>query len=699
MDSSDDNYGRPHSPPRESSRQQPTPRTTRFSIKKAASEVFSRGKRRQDKSDDGLNSSFNSQLKPQLSTSDLASSFQSQASHDSGEKRGDVDHDVASPPLPFHVIGFRMRMAFNRTRQDGNAAELKSNRRRSRRTRNSDPNVQMLLSSIAGEDDSEVQRGAVGGKSPMGYIQLRSAHLMPNPLTCDSCKADDSLTTKLLESTGKNNFCDIEITGKDNVAVKAPSFLLACHSAVFEEIFYPKDESKATYSIISQCDPRKVNIAFAAQSTIEAAIHFCATLELPPHLENQTNEASIRTISQLHLFAKLFKVLPLLNAAYRTARRLMNKDPSLVCAAFDECNVMLANAESENNWGMTMGKQNYDDLKAYALDYLRESPMDTIMGPGEGVMFLSSASIKAIVSDQEMDVDEYSMWRILNLWVKKAPGIEDAKIACARSLVSHIQLVFIDPIQLNYQIKKCGFVDPSDVEKALKEIELMLENESPDDKERVIVEGAGDDRVNGVYVLADEDIGLKTDEVMFLKEGEEDEDFSTDFGLYRWGETWGISNCTDYFNLLYSCEVSRHKGHSHRKPPKWGWKCEGGQEKAPTCTWKPSKEEENMDVTKLGIAPALSELKKEKKKAIRMSVMNARSHNGHALTSSFTLSQMMSLPEDEDYSKEDHKYASLTKDLDTMMNLSVDEGHDDEEAGYNLNYMSGNLKNTVTKPS
>ena len=101
----------------------------------------------------------------------------------------------------------------------------------------------------------------------------------------------------------------------------------------------------------------------------------------------------------------------------------------------------------------------------------------------------------------------------------------------------------------------------------------------------------------------------------------------------------------------------------------------------------------------------------------------AHSSSDHATRTSLSLSQMMLLPEDEDYSKEDHQYASLTKDLDAMVNLSVDEGesktavimytyfcicahftiwtfhhssivvsgYDDEEAGYNLNYMSATL--------
>ena len=99
----------------------------------------------------------------------------------------------------------------------------------------------------------------------------------------------------------------------------------------------------------------------------------------------------------------------------------------------------------------------------------------------------------------------------------------------------------------------------------------MLKNEPPDGKERVIVEGAGDDRVNGVYILADDEAGLKTDEVMFLKEG--GDDFSSDFGLYCSDGTWNISNCATPFNVMYSCAVLHQKGHSWQKPPMWGWKC------------------------------------------------------------------------------------------------------------------------------
>jgi len=633
------------------------------------------------------------------SGNNLVPSPRSNSSNDDEDRQRSGDVTATQPtqqPPPFHEVGSRMKAAFGRLRRgNGKAEKLEAIRRTSRKKRNSEASIQISLQGLIDSEHSKVEQrensnGSGSGEYPMGYMQLRAANLTSSDANA-SCAEETSLSAKLLEVAGRGNFCDVEITGKNNIVVRAPSFLLACQSAVFEEIFYPKEGSKANYPIVSPSDPRKVRIEFADESTIKGAIHFCATLELLPELEHESYEADVRALCQLHLFAKLFKVLPLINATYRAARRAMNKKPPLACAAFDECNVLSEKAESQNYWGLNMVSQKYDDLKAYALDFLRESAAETMMGLPPGVKFLSSTSMGEIIRDQEIGVDEYTMWSILNLWVKRGPGTKEDKIAHAKALTSHIQLLLIDPAQLKSQIKKCGFVEPDDVEKALEEIELMLENDSPDDKERVIVEGAGDGRVNGVYVLAEDEVGLKGDEVMFLKEADEGEGgvgYCADFGLCLWGEKWGISSSAEYFNLLYYCELCLRKGHSKRKPPKWGWKCEGGPENAPTCTWKPGKEERNADATKLGVAPSLSAHKNEKGGAISMMNSNTHASCGHALQASMTLSQMISLPEDKDYAESDSRYASAPKDLDAMMHLAVDEGHDDEEAGYNVNYLS-----------
>lgn len=132
---------------------------------------------------------------------------------------------------------------------------------------------------------------------------------------------------------------------------------------------------------------------------------------------------------------------------------------------------------------------------------------------------------------------------------------------------------------------------------------------------------------------------------------------------------------------------------------------------APICTWKPSKEEEKSGKKAL-IAPDLQKHNTESNrnglKRISMVDMDCGTDVSRK---SLTLSQMMALPEDEDFVRLD---ASLTKDIHGMMNLSVDEGaftlcnfcilahsmvllitiqitspgFDDKEAGYDINYMS-----------
>ena len=97
---------------------------------------------------------------------------------------------------------------------------------------------------------------------------------------------------------------------------------------------------------------------------------------------------------------------------------------------------------------------------------------------------------------------------------------------------------------------------------------------------------------------------------------------------------------------------------------------------APTCTWKPGKErQKKVGASKLGTAPALSAHKSERKRLVNSSSQRkARMDCGHCLAESLTLSQMMELPEDEDYRESDQRYASGAKDLAAMMNMSVDEG-------------------------
>jgi len=81
----------------------------------------------------------------------------------------------------------------------------------------------------------------------------------------------------------------------------------------------------------------RVELPFATSPAIQATLHFLATRSLPPTLEKEESETNIRTLVQVHLLGRIYKINSLEDHSNRTARLLMNKMPRLVCAAFDEC--------------------------------------------------------------------------------------------------------------------------------------------------------------------------------------------------------------------------------------------------------------------------------------------------------------------------------------------------------------------------
>jgi hypothetical protein len=122
----------------------------------------------------------------------------------------------------------------------------------------------------------------------------------------------------------------------DDIPVRAPSYLLAAHSDVFLAILY-SDAPDVAGDVNSPSSQRKVEIPFAGRNAIEATLHFLATRSLPGGRENETSEANIRCIWQIHLLGRVYKIASLTNHACGAARRLVNKNPCLAGAIFDEC--------------------------------------------------------------------------------------------------------------------------------------------------------------------------------------------------------------------------------------------------------------------------------------------------------------------------------------------------------------------------
>eukprot|EP00580_Thalassiosira_gravida_P010796 CAMPEP_0201646736 /NCGR_PEP_ID=MMETSP0493-20130528/34447_1 /ASSEMBLY_ACC=CAM_ASM_000838 /TAXON_ID=420259 /ORGANISM="Thalassiosira gravida, Strain GMp14c1" /LENGTH=269 /DNA_ID=CAMNT_0048121957 /DNA_START=27 /DNA_END=836 /DNA_ORIENTATION=+ len=234
------------------------------------------------------------------------------------------------------------------------------------------------------------------------------------------------------------------------------------------------------------------------------------------------------------------------------------------------------------------------------------------------------------------------MFHILRSWVVQDEG---RNIEAGKKLASHIDFAHIKSDHLVNVVMKCKFVNVSCVNAALEEIEEMMANQSPDDKEHVVVEGAGMDGIDGVYARTEDEIGLGDDEVVFVKEATEDED-CPDYTLYLFRSTWAITSSFDTSNVLYSNEARDVVSSS---VPHAGWSTIGGELPAPTCTWKACTEDADCEAHAVGeryVAPNL-----EDKGQRRLSDV---SNGDHSDAPKRSLQSMMSLPTDEGYEDNDY---------------------------------------------
>mmetsp|Transcript_6528 Transcript_6528/g.9605 ORF Transcript_6528/g.9605 Transcript_6528/m.9605 type:complete len:652 (-) Transcript_6528:2059-4014(-) len=504
-------------------------------------------------------------------------------------------------------------------------------------------------------------------KLPMGYVQLRNANFNNSFTSVHNVELDETaLSSVLLEGLKKPHLCDVAMVGMDGVAVRAPSFLLCSHSRLIEGVLFPDKNASldpddngsdddhfedAQDTIIEGGEAYRdadgnltVNVSFVTQDAIHTALHFLASHEFPLHRVGDSSEKNIRTLTQVHAFATFYKMPILANEVYRTLRVLVNKASHLASAVFDECSKSIKLAGMEDNV-----KRN--ELKEYVFDSIREKPEEfLIVG---GLKYLSPESIEKIICDQEIDVDEITMFHILFTWIREGPGEREDRLKVAKSLVSNIQLTLMDVKYLNTRVRHSGFVPADAVNDAIEKIEDHLANLSPEEQEHVLVSGAGTEAVNGIYVRMEEDIGLENEEAVFIKEASEDE-IGGDYGLYLWRDSWAISPCVDYSNVCYCRHAEDKRGWNRLRPSADNWLVESGLSPAPTCQWNAGADE-SKGKTKKYEAPRLSTTAASfDMKKINASVTDI-TDGDHAQVKEFSLDDMLNLPTDQDFESDDYR--------------------------------------------
>ena len=361
----------------------------------------------------------------------------------------------------------------------------------------------------------------------------------------------------LLLAMEKDHMLDLTLCGKDGVEVKVSRFVLACRNEALEELFYKEDPPASS-----------IHIGDYDRSTIKSLVEYCVTGELTisPYA-NEIIDAARGLVHLAHL-AQVYHFRALYDETYQMARKLMNRQPSLAYAIYDEATT-----------------PRVKDFELYALQTIEQSPPDSFLGTETGIQHLCQERLEQLLSHSSFEVDEITVFRILLTWVdhqNKSPKSMEIAIHCA----SNINLQCIDQMDLLTTVKASGFFAEDAIDNAIRNLAMMdsidglslshssrgCQREAVLSRERIIVTGAGNPSVNGIYIRENMD----EHSIQYTKEGNGSEVFA----LFLWGHMWGIALEIDMSNAYYQCEQT-----SSYQVPVDGWTTgEMGQHPPPTCT-------------------------------------------------------------------------------------------------------------------
>ncbi len=427
-----------------------------------------------------------------------------------------------------------------------------------------------------------------------------------------------------------NHTVDVTLVGKDKLPVRASRSQLARDSFILDEIFFKKREWQHYDAMES-----RLEIDFCTNDIIRAAVHYNFNDEVPSDFDiTSPCEDVARKLAQLDHLAYIYKFSDLGCVTNGALRKLINQRVVLACAIFDELSYR-------------QGLGTVDSIKRYALDSIRDMPMDSLLGGG--VQWMKEESVEVIICDTEMDVDEFYRFKILSTWA--SAGAAD-RLTAARRLAKHIDLKFIQPDLLMSQVKGSGYFDESKIADALRDINVNLTNREHK-KECVLVEGAGSEIVNGIYCRENDEVGMGDEEILFVKEAD---DGYSDMGLYLYGTTWHIALCADYSNSFYTCDDPPNKSSTELVPSRNWVVMHGGVDPPPSCTYLSNQDEQGKrnSFERMMLAPNLEEMIDPTIVEKRRSHYFDKTRGDVSEKRTLTLIQMMNLPEDHGKVRENY---------------------------------------------
>ncbi|CAB9508776.1 expressed unknown protein [Seminavis robusta] len=292
---------------------------------------------------------------------------------------------------------------------------------------------------------------------------------------------------------------DVKLKGTDGVVVMANRFLLSARSQVFRGMLLGK---------FQEASSPVVDIGFQG-GILRAIVEYILTdsaqmLDCKKRKSREGNSFDfpfVQSLVSLAEAASYFELFDLAKLAVKKFDVVWTESPCSSFAVLQACK--------------TAGPSIPESLVEKAMEIVRSSPAESITK--EHVHCLSSEVLEEILSDKKMEVTEYQLFQILNLWSQDSG--DERKLAAAE-LSKHVCLAEIDPETLSTAVTASGLVTSEQLLETYKQQALEMSKmfrtaslncfrHKPWVTERppnggapteINVEGAGCEAVNGVFV-------------------------------------------------------------------------------------------------------------------------------------------------------------------------------------------------------
>jgi BTB/POZ domain len=401
----------------------------------------------------------------------------------------------------------------------------------------------------------------------------------------------DEMLERFLTDETLNN---VALQGTDGVTVMANSYLLAARSQVFRPMFFGQ---------FHEANSPAVQLGFHS-SVLKAVVEYILTdsAGILNCKKRDTSDKPALDFQQIQLIVSLaeaacyFNLPGLGELVSKAIHRLLDDCPAFSFPFVQACK--------------TIGPQVPEQLFSMAIDHLRTLPFEKITA--NEVSCLSEEVLADILKDSEMEMTEYELFQLLDLWVTGGGPQALVRHTKAKRLCKHISLGKIHPGHLSTTVTSSGLVESEQLFEAYKYQAVAYSDKKlsqevfisprtgmwtakiiPSVKRfpsAIKVTGAGSKAVNGVYVRD----GVVNGYARYTMEGTCDGD-AVSFWLYaRWTGCWYIEIASEDYICMDSVgrDVDEaHYAHDYsydsnltaggRIPPCGDWKATRGNDPAP----------------------------------------------------------------------------------------------------------------------